>query len=106
LVENAGMKYAEEPLRDYLAPLLKKNIDTLILGCTHYPLFKPLLKKILPPEVHIMSQDDILPPKLADYLKRHPRIDTRIGRNGDLRMLLTDLTPSYQAIADDFLNEK
>jgi glutamate racemase len=105
LVENNGLKYAEEPLRDYLAPLLEKNIDTLILGCTHYPLFKPLLKKILPPNVRVISQDDILPPKLADYLKRHPRIDKRIGRTGALKMQLTDVTPTYQAIADDLLGE-
>lgn len=98
LVENDGMKYAEEPLRDILAPLLAQDIDTLILGCTHYPLFKPLLKKILPPAVRVVSQDDILPPKLADYLARHPRIDTRIGKSGGLRALLTDVTPSYDTV--------
>jgi glutamate racemase len=41
--------------RDYLAPLLRENVDTLVLGCTHYPLLKPLLADVLGPEVALID---------------------------------------------------
>lgn len=105
LVENNGLGYAEPILTDYLQPLLDKKIDSLILGCTHYPLFKPMLKKVLPQGVDVISQDDVVPPKLQDYLQRHPEIDGRLQKNGRLTTLLTDVTPTYQTIADDLMGE-
>jgi glutamate racemase len=98
LVENNGIHYGEPVLCDYLEPLLEKNIDSLILGCTHYPLFKPMLKKLLPETVDIISQDDIVPARLVDYLQRHPEIDGKLSKNGTLKAYLTDVTSSYHAI--------
>lgn len=105
LVENNGIKYAEPILEDYLQPLLHARIDSLILGCTHYPLFNPLLKTILPKGVDVMSQDAVVPPKLIDYLQRHPEIENRLSKNGKLRTLLTDVTQTYQSIADHLMGE-
>ena len=105
LVENNGIKYAEPVLRDYLEPLLAEKIDSLILGCTHYPLFKPLLQKILPSGVDIISQDEIVPAKLVDYLARHPEIEERLTKNGALRALLTDVTPSYAQIGESLFGQ-
>lgn len=105
LVENNGLKYAEPVLRDYLEPLLAAGIDSLILGCTHYPLFKPLLAKLVPEGVDIISQDDMIPAKLVDYLKRHPEIDKKISLGGRLRCLLTDVTSTYTQTGADLLGE-
>lgn len=105
LVENNGIKYAEPILKDYLQPLLDENIDSLILGCTHYPLFKPLLKSVLPKGVDVISQDDVVPPKLVDYLARHADIDAKLKKNGTQRTLLTDVTKTYQTIADDLMGK-
>lgn len=105
LAENEGIRYAEPILRDYLDPLLAENIDSLILGCTHYPLFRPALQKILPPGVDIIGQDEVIPPKLVDYLQRHPEIDQRLGKNGHIRALLTALTPAYRKIGQNLLGE-
>jgi glutamate racemase len=93
LAENEGLQYAKPILEDYLAPLLADQIDSLILGCTHYPLFRPMLEQILPASVDIIAQNEVVPPKLVDYLQRHPEVDTRISKNGKLRALLTDVTP-------------
>jgi glutamate racemase len=105
LVENNGLKYAEPILRDYLEPLLQAGIDSLILGCTHYPLFKPQLAKILPPHVDIISQDEVVPAKLMHYLQRHPEIEHRISKGGTLKCLLTDVTPSYTESGEGLLGE-
>lgn len=105
LVENNGIKYAEPILKDYLQPLLDEKIDSLILGCTHYPLFKPLLGNILPKGVDIISQDDVVPPKLVDYLKRHADMEVRLNKNGIQRTLLTDVTKTYQTIADELMGK-
>ena len=92
LIEDGGDKYAEEILRDYLAPFHEK--DALILGCTHYPKYKELIRKILP-GVDIISQDEIIPGKLADYLARHPEF--QIEKNGSHFFGITDLTENYIA---------
>jgi glutamate racemase len=106
LVENNGIGYAEPVLKDYLQPLLDENIDSLILGCTHYPLFKPQLQKLLPSNVDIISQDEIVPAKLANYLKHHSEIDARLSKNGKLKALLTDVTKAYDEIGQALFGEK
>lgn len=105
LAENAGLRYARPVLQDYLAPLLHDNIDSLILGCTHYPLFRPLLEDVLPSGVDIIAQNEVVPPRLLDYLQRHPEIDRRISRRGALSAMLTDVTPSYSQTGADLLGE-
>lgn len=105
LIENNGIHYAEPVLRDYVQPLVAQNIDALILGCTHYPLLKPLLKTILPQKIDLISQDDFIPAKLADYLQRHPEIETTLGQQGTRRFCVTDIAKSYQAMADGIFGE-
>jgi len=100
LAEANGVHYGEQILRDYVQPLVDKGIDSLILGCTHYPLFRPLLKKILPAGVDILGQDEFVPPKLVDYLQRHPEMDSRLGKNGRLEARLTDVTQAYGEVGE------
>jgi glutamate racemase len=95
LIEQDGMRYIEPILADYLTPLIEKQIDGLVLGCTHYPYLKSLIRGMIPPQVDILSQDEIIPEKLADYLQRHPEINDKIDRNGMNRFCVTDLTESY-----------
>jgi glutamate racemase len=105
LAENDGLHYAKPILEDYLGPLLADGIDSLILGCTHYPLFRPTLEEILPPNVDIIAQNEVVPPKLANYLHRHPEIEARLSRGGTMRALLTDVTPSYNESGARLLGE-
>lgn len=105
LAENDGLHYAKPILEDYLAPLLADGIDCLILGCTHYPLFRPVLEEILPPSVDIIAQTDVVPPKLQAYLERHPEIESRLSRGGTLRAQLTDVTPTYSISGEQLLGE-
>jgi glutamate racemase len=95
LAENDGIRYATPILEDYLRPLMATEIDSLILGCTHYPLFYEVIRQILPPSVDIIAQTEVVPPKLVEYLGKHPEIDGLISKNGRFRAMLTDVTPSY-----------
>jgi glutamate racemase len=103
LAENDGLQYAAPILQDYLAPLLADRIDSLILGCTHYPLFRPTLEAILPPGVDIIAQTEVVPPKLVAYVDRHPEIAARISQGSRLHALLTDVTPTYHKIGEQLL---
>lgn len=94
LVEN---NQTDTPGADYFVKkdidaLLKKDpeIDTIILGCTHYPLLMQTIRRHLPRGVHAYAQDTIVANSLADYLKRRPEMDRRITKNASLRFYTTE----------------
>jgi len=81
------------------------NIDTVMLGCTHYPLLIPKIKKYLPEHIRIVSQGSLVAESLADYLKRHPEIDLNCTKNGLVRYFSTESVDKFRASASIFLNE-
>ena len=92
-------------LKKYLAPLIQAQIDTLILGCTHYSIIKPQIKAIMGNQLRIICSGEVAAAKLAEYLRRHPEIETRLTRQGRRRYLTTDLTLSFQQLASLFMGE-
>ncbi|MCC7229110.1 MAG: glutamate racemase [Fimbriimonadaceae bacterium] len=94
LVENDGVKYIQPVLADYLQPLNDRNIDGLILGCTHYCLIKQVIREMV--ACPVISQDEVVPDKLASYLDRHPEITCRLSRGGTRSYRVTDLSPGYE----------
>jgi len=97
LIENDGMEWVEPILRHYLDPLLVQNMECLILGCTHYPALKGLVRDIIGDDIDLLSQDEIIPEKLAHYLDRHP--EYKIEKNGQSEFYVSDLTDNYLAAA-------
>lgn len=93
LVENNGLKYARVILEDYLEPLRQTGIDSLILGCTHYCLLKDMIREMV--DCPVVSQDEVVPEKLANYLERHPEIEGKLSRSGKREFQVTDLSPGY-----------
>ncbi len=93
LIENNGAAWLKDVLRSYIEPLKKKNIECLILGCTHYPVLKPYVYDILGDNFPVIAQDDIVPPKLESYIKRHPEYP--ISCNGEVQFCVTDRTQNY-----------
>ena len=75
-----------------------EDMDSLILGCTHYPLLKEYFREALP-QVRIISQDELMGTKLADYLKRHIEIDICLSRNHDYKFLVSNWNEHYQKVA-------
>lgn len=89
-------------LRQYLAPLLRKKIDTLILGCTHYEILKKNIQRIVGKNIVLISEKNIVPKKLKDYLSRHPLIETKLGKTGQRVFYSTDLTQKFQQLGGKF----
>lgn len=100
LIENDGGKWLPDVLEHYLRPLLDKNIECLILGCTHYPFLKDDIKKVIGSDVTLICQDELLPEKLSDYLKRHPEISDPIAKSGTSEFLVSDITRGYEKAAN------
>ncbi len=98
LVENDGFKWIEPILREYMQPLLAAQVDTIVLGCTHYLYLKAMAQKISPGS-KIISPEELVPDCLADYLSRHDEIRTRLTTGRSSEFLLTDVTEGYVALA-------
>lgn len=62
----------------------------ILLGCTHYPLLLPALRRIIPPSIELLAQGDIVATRLANWLERHPNREARLSRQGRRRFATTD----------------
>ncbi|OQY01722.1 MAG: glutamate racemase [Bacteroidetes bacterium 4572_117] len=94
LVENDefNMPGADYFIEKNINSLLKKNnkIDSIILGCTHYPLLSSKIKKYLPPNIKLLSQGKIVAESLKDYLLRHPEIEIKCTKSSIYKFFTTD----------------
>lgn len=105
LIEHEGEKYLDIVLEDYLKPMREAKVQSLILGCTHYVALKDRINAITEGEIDLISQDDIIPGKLDDYLKRHPEMDARLSRGGTFTIQATDANESFCKNIDDIMGE-
>lgn len=94
-------------VKKHVDNLLEKDtkIDSVILGCTHYPLLINKIKENLPKDVEIISQGSIVAVSLADYLHRHPEMETKCSKNGTTSYLTTESPGKFSSSASIFLNE-
>lgn len=94
-------------VKKYIDELLAKDnqIDTIILGCTHYPLLLPKIKQYVPEGIHIVSQGELVAKSLQDYLKRHPEMNARCTRGGTCTYFTTEAEEKFADSASTFLNE-
>ena len=110
LVENNeyNSKGSNYFVQKHINQILDKDpqIDTLILGCTHYPLLMKKIREFSPPHVRIVAQGEYVATSLEDYLKRHPEMDNRCTKRGTCRFLTTESTRKFEESASIFLQQK
>ena len=82
------------------------QIDTLVLGCTHYPLLEEKIRMFLPEGVNLLAQGPYVAYSLKDYLFRHPEMSDRLTKNGDCHFLTTESEEKFSEAASLFLNCK
>ncbi len=82
-----------------------KDIDVILLACTHYPLLKEKIEEYLPVGVKLISQGEIVATSLADYLTRHPEIESRCSKNGQRIFYTTDSTEDFDNHATTFYGQ-
>ena len=103
---------ADSPGADYF---VKKNIDqimrldpqidTIILGCTHYPLLMPKILKYLPAGVRVIPQGEYVADSLKSYLERHPQMEQKCSKGATVRYLTTENADNFKESAQIFLHE-
>ena len=71
------------------------KIDVILLACTHYPLMKEKIEEYLPVGVKLISQGEIVAAGLADYLQRHPEMETRCSKGGQRIFYTTDSVEDF-----------
>lgn len=109
LIENAehtgdGADYF---VKKYVDEILCRDpeIDTLILGCTHYPLLRKKIEAALPAGVHVLAQGDLVASALTDYLERHKALEEKLDKNGTCEFLTTEHPEKFRQSASVFLND-
>ena len=110
LIENneADSPGADYFVEKYCRMIMEKDplIDTLILGCTHYPLLAEKIRKAMPDNVEIVSQGYIVAKSLTDYLHRHPEIESDISRGGSVEFLTSENPEKFNRLARLFLSRE
>ena len=105
LVEEGWLKKGEtrKIVKKYLHPLKLKQIDVLILGCTHYPLLKEIIQAKIGKRVKIIDSSEGLSDSVMDLLQHNPHIDSRLKKDGTCRFYVSDVTEQFQKIAKTIL---
>ena len=101
-IETAGAEYF---IKRNIENILQKdkNLDTLILGCTHYPLLSKIIRKYVPDNIEILEQGQIVADKLVDYLQRHPVMKKKLSKSGNVNFQTTESAEIFESKASLFL---
>ncbi|MBO9727598.1 MAG: glutamate racemase [Chitinophaga sp.] len=102
--ESDGADYF---VKEYLDKILSisTDIDTLVLGCTHYPLLLKKIKQYLPGGINLLSQGKIVAHSLKDYLKRHPEMESRLSKQQQQQFYTTDDPAIFDKMAEIFFGK-
>lgn len=107
LVENGYIgkdcRPTVEIAKEYLEPLKSEGIDTLILGCTHYPLLTPIISEILGPGVQLINSGAEAARHARDILLKNGLLSDG-GLPGEIRMYCTDSTELFRETAARFID--
>ncbi len=108
LVEEAWTDHpvTTRVLREYLRPLLKNRIDTLVLGCTHYPLLKDAIRKITNGKIALVDSAESCAEYVKDRLAALKLLSTNRKQRGTIQPFVTDEVERFDELAARFLGRK
>ena len=103
--QNEGADYF---IKKYIDQLLSEDplIDTMILGCTHYPILFPKIREYTPDGIRVIAQGEYVAESLKDYLHRHPEMDAKCTRNRNCLFYTTEAEEKFTESASTFLKEQ
>jgi glutamate racemase len=104
-LNNPGTDFFVEK---HISALKKQSpeIDTILLGCTHYPLLMRSIRKYAGDQITLLSQGEIVAKSLADYLNRHPEIEQKLTQNSDRHFYTTDNAAAFDQMASLFFEQQ
>ena len=108
LVEEGWLNHAvtRAVLEEYLEPLLRRNIDTLVLGCTHYPLLKTAIRRVVGKRVALVDSADSCARFVRERLEFLGLINVERRRRGHIEPYVTDETERFTELAEKFLGHR
>lgn len=110
LVENNEFRSpgADYFVKQYIDRLLEADpkIDTIVLGCTHYPLLIDKIKQFTPSHIQIIAQGEYVAHSLRNYLDRHTEMDARCTKSNSCRFLTTESPGKFEESASIFLRQE
>ena len=110
IVELIEAGKANSPqMHDLLEKLIgqyRGAVDAVVLGCTHYPILMPKIRKHVPENVQIVAQGEYVAESLQDYLRRHPDMEQRCTKHGTVRYLTTENPEKFKENAQIFIHEE
>ncbi len=110
LIENREYNSdgADYFVRKYIDELIARDseIDTVVLGCTHYPLLEAKIRACLPPHIQIVTQGKYVADSLLNYLQRHSALDKLLTRNGKHKFYTTESPERFAETASLFLDKQ
>ncbi len=93
-------------VKSYIHPLRVRQIDTLILGCTHYPMLESIIKEKAGKRVTIINSGAAVADQVKEYVESHPEWRDKGGNTGCDRFFVSDYTPQFRSIAEAILKQK
>ena len=108
LVEEGWLNKTETAMivKKYLHPLKMRRIDTLILGCTHYPLLTKVIQRKAGKQVQLIDSSISVAGDIKAYLEKKPEVDKPLLKNGKLALFVSDITDQFEKIAAMTLKTK
>ncbi len=105
LVEEGWVNKPETRMivKKYLHPLKTRQIDTLILGCTHYPYLKNIIQRKIGKRTNIVDSSIAVAGKVKDFLIKHPEICNQISKKSESRFFVSDVTEQFEKTAKTLL---
>lgn len=101
-IDSPGTEYfVSKNIRNLLAA--DPAIDSIILGCTHYPLLMPVIRKFVPEGIRLLEQGKVVSAKLVEYLKRHPEIDSECTKTATVNYYTTENIDVFEKNATTFI---
>ena len=108
LIEEGWLKKPETKmiLKKYLRPLKTKQVDALILGCTHYPFLLSSIKQIMGKKIAVPDPGVVIANSLKNYLDRHPELNIQKTKNSKINYYTTDNPEYFKKLGEKFLGQK
>lgn len=85
---------------------MDKDIDVIVLACTHYPILEPKIRKYLPDNIKLVSQGQLIANSLKDYLERHPEMEQRLSKGATIMYQTTECSDKFSQLASIFIDDK
>lgn len=106
LLEAGEIDKAYKKVKPIVTKTIAHGDDTFVLGCTHYVLLKDRIRSDFGDKIRVISQDEVIPNKLAQYLSAHPEIASLVGKGTDRVIHLTQNRADYDRITVDLLGSQ